>query len=129
MKIELKDLLDENEMLSHIFLECIPREKLQMIKDKYIGEKDWQEESVKLPVEMKIAGVSLNPKQFFDNWKDQMQKIISKEATKLLAKKMESGKILHFIDTMNTMQEVLEDMAREINWDAPNIFNDSVEKE
>jgi hypothetical protein len=65
-------------MLSHVFLECIPKEKLIEIKEKYIGkegeEKDWQTESVKIPVELEIGGVPVNPKAFFDSWKDQMQR-------------------------------------------------------
>ena len=47
MKIEVKTLMSENEMLSHLFLGCIPRDQLIIIKDKFIGDKDWQKESVK----------------------------------------------------------------------------------
>jgi len=65
MKIEVKDLMSDNEMLSHIFLGCIPTEKLMKIKDQYIGTKgneiDWRKKSVTIPVEMKIGGVSVNP--------------------------------------------------------------------
>ena len=62
MKIELKDLMDKNEMLSHIFLGCIPKDKLLKIKKYYIGEKNWKKESMKIPVEMTIGGFSINPK-------------------------------------------------------------------
>jgi hypothetical protein len=62
MNIELKVLMSENEMLSHIFLGCIPHDKLLKIKEKYVGETDWKEKSTTLPVELKIAGVSVNPK-------------------------------------------------------------------
>lgn len=48
MKIELRQLMDENEMLSHIFLGCIQEEKLIEIKEKFVGkegqEKDWEKE-------------------------------------------------------------------------------------
>lgn len=72
MKIEIKELMNDNEMLSHIFLGCIPRENLIEIKDKFIGSKNWQKESVKIPVEMKIGGVPVNPKEFFNTWRDQL---------------------------------------------------------
>ena len=39
MKIELKDLMSDSEMLSHIFLGCIPEDKLMKIKDLYTKEK------------------------------------------------------------------------------------------
>lgn len=48
MKIELRELMRDNNMLSHIFLDCIPREKLMEIKDKYVGETDWEKLSKKL---------------------------------------------------------------------------------
>lgn len=76
MQIEIKDLMDDNEMLSHIFLGCIKRDDLSKIKEEYIGDTDWQKNSVKLPVEMKIGGIDVNPKEFFDSWKDQMQSMI-----------------------------------------------------
>ena len=79
MEIEVRELMSDNEMLSHIFLGCIPREKLIEIKKQFIGEKDWQKESVKIPVEMKIGNVSVNPKDFFDSWKNQMQRIRTKQ--------------------------------------------------
>jgi hypothetical protein len=75
MEFEVKELMDGNEMLSHIFLGCIPRENLKVIKDELIGDKDWRKESVTIPVEMKIGGVSINPKSFFDNWKNKMSEI------------------------------------------------------
>ena len=76
MKIEVKQLMDDNEMFSHIFLMCIPQDKFIEIRDKFIGKKDWEQESVKIPVEMKIGGVDVNPKEFFDEWKRQMNGLI-----------------------------------------------------
>lgn len=69
MKIELRELMDEKEMLSHIFLGCIKKEDIAKIRDKYVGtgdsKIDWRTESLKIPVEMKIGGVSVSPKEFF----------------------------------------------------------------
>lgn len=62
MKIDVKELMDDNEMLSHIFLGCIPRDKLLLIKENYIEDIDWRKESVTIPVEMKIGNIDVNPK-------------------------------------------------------------------
>ncbi len=130
MKIELRELMNENEMLSHIFLGCIPREKLEQIRDKYIGRpdgesKDWQKESVKLPVEMKIGGVDVNPKEFFDSWKDQMQRIILEEAKNLVSKQLGSSKIRMLTDNIYRFEEVLKHWESEIDWDVENPFIES----
>ena len=116
--------MSENEMLSHIFLGCIPREQLMKIKDQYIGieggEKDWKKESVKIPVEMKIGGVSVNPKQFFDSWKDQMQELILEKAQKLVAEKLGSKKMREMQDKLYEYEQVLESWEKDINWEVKN---------
>lgn len=122
MKIEVRKLMDENEMLSHVFLGCIPSEKLTQIRDKFIGEKDWQEESVKIPVEMKIGGVSINPKEFFDSWKEQMQFLILERAQILVAEKLGSKKFRDMQNRISEFEEVVSGWEKEINWEVENPF-------
>ena len=112
--------MSDNEMLSHIFLGCIPREKLIEIKKQFIGEKDWQKESVKIPVEMKIGNVSVNPKDFFDSWKNQMQRIISDKAKELVAEKLGSEKMRKMQNQLSDYEQVLESWESEINWEVEN---------
>ena len=120
MKIEVKELMSDNEMLSHVFLGCIPIEKLLKIKEQYIGETDWKEESVKIPVEMKIGNTSVNPKQFFDSWKDQMQRMILDKAKELAAEKLGSEKMREMQSKLSEYEQVLESWESEINWDVEN---------
>lgn len=122
MEIEVRELMDNN-MLSHIFLGCIPREKLIEIKDNFVGEIDWQKESVKLPVEMKIAGVEVNPKDFFDQWKEQMQSMIKKEAIKLVAENG-SQKMLEIQSKLSNFEMILNEWEKDINWDVDNPLNE-----
>ena len=126
MKIEMKDLMSDSEMLSHIFLGCIPSEKLIEIRDKFVGAKgnevDWRTESVKLPVNLKIGGVSVNPKQFFDSWKDQMQRMILEKAQELVADKLGSAKMRVMQDKLNEYEQVLKGWEDDINWDVKNPF-------
>jgi len=124
MKIEVKQLMSDNEMLSHIFLGCIPREQLMKIKDQYIGKKgneiDWQKESVKIPVELKIGGVSVNPKQFFDSWRDQMQRMILDKAQELVTEKLGSKKMRDMQDKLYEYEQVLKSWEDDINWEVKN---------
>ncbi len=126
MEISVKDLMDDNEMLSHIFLGCIPRQELVEIKEKYIGvdgeEINWQEKSVTIPVTMTIGGVDVNPKEFFDEWKIQMKEIVSKEATKLISDKIGSGKMKDLQVKLQEYEQVLNSWEEDINWDVENPF-------
>ena len=132
MKIEVKELMNENEMLSHIFLECIPLEQIMGIKEKFIGmegnEKDWKKESVKIPVELKIGGVSVNPKKFFDSWKSQMQDLILEKAQELVAEKFGSKKMREMQDRLYDYERILESWEKEINWEVKNPLIDVPKK-
>jgi hypothetical protein len=120
MEIEVKDLMADNEMLSHIFLGCIDKSDLKEIKNKYIGTKDWRIESVKLPVEMSIGGVPVNPKKFFDTWRDQMKGLIEREAKKLFQEKAASKKMCELADMLGNYEEILRSWESDINWEAEN---------
>jgi hypothetical protein len=126
MNVEVKDLMSDNEMLSHIFLGCIPREQLMKIKDQYVGTKgneiDWKKESVTIPVEMKIGDVSVNPKQFFDSWKDQMERMILDKAKELVAEKLGSQKMRDMQQKLYCYEQILDSWEKEINWEVKNPF-------
>jgi len=124
MEIELRELMDDNEMLSHIFLGCIDRDKLIDIRDRYVGKEenavDWRAVSVKIPVEMKIGGVDVNPKEFFDSWKRQMCDIILKTAESLVAERLGSQKMRDMQRTLEEYEQVLKSWESEINWEVKN---------
>ena len=120
MEMEVKSLMDNNEMLSHIFLGCIPIEQLEQIRDTFVGETDWQKQSVKIPVELTIGGVSVNPKKFFDTWRNQMEEMVLKEATDLVAEKLGSKKMRDMQDRLYEYEQVLKSWEDDINWDVKN---------
>lgn len=132
MKIEVRDLVSESEMLSHIFFGCIEVKDLEKIREKYIGkrgsEKDWKKDSVKIPFEMKVGGVSVNPKAFFDSWKDQMQRMILEQAQELVAEKLGSQKMRDMQNKLYEYEKVLESWEKEINWEVKNPLVENNEK-
>ena len=46
---------------------------------------------------MKIGNISVNPKQFFDSWKDQMERMILDKAKELVAEKLGSQNNKNYI--------------------------------
>lgn len=120
MEIEIRELLDDNEMLSHVFLGCIPRDKIVILRDKYVKGSDWRKETVTMPVEMKIGGIDVNPKEFFKTWQVQMSRMIKEKATELVADKLGSSKMRDMIDRLNDYESVLKSWEKDINWDIEN---------
>lgn len=125
-EIDVRTLMSENEMLSHIFFECLTREQVVELKNKYVGTGesavDWRKTLVTIPFELKIGGIEVNPKAFFDNWVDQMERIVSEEATKLLAQKMGSEKIRELKEKLDNIENVFSSWEEEVNWDVKNPF-------
>jgi len=121
MEIEIRELMSDHEQMSHIFLGCIPIEQLREIKTKY--EKtggNWRKDNTTVPVEMTIGGISVNPKQFFDTWRNQMQSLISKEAQKLASEKIGSQQMRAMQDKLNEFEQILKSWEKDINWDVKN---------
>lgn len=71
-------------------------------------------------LQMKIGGVSVNPKEFFDNWKEQMQGIVLEKAQELVAEKLGSKKMREMQDRLYQYEQVLESWEKEINWEVKN---------
>ena len=120
MEIELRELMDRSEMLSHIFLGCIPAEDLLAIKEEFIGDKDFKKESATIPVEMKIGGVSVNPKKFFDSLKSQINRLVEEKAGELVNEKLGSEKMRAMQQKLYEYESILESWEKEINWDIDN---------
>jgi len=129
MKVQVRDLVDNKQMLSHIFFECLSKEELIKIKEKYIGPdetaKDWRSESVTIPVDLKIGGISVNPKAFFDQWQNQMEAMILKAAKELVAEQIGSNKLRALQSRFQQLELILESFEEDINWETINPFNEN----
>lgn len=116
MKFTIKQLVDDKEMLSHIFLECIPHEQLMQIKDR---AGDWEENKYAVEVKLNIGGFDVNPKKFFDKFYEQYKRICKEEADKMIKEKF-SGKLSNFQDKFYEMEQVVKSWEEEINWEVKN---------
>lgn len=72
---------------------------------------------------MKIAGVEVDPKNFFDQWKEQMQSMIKKEAIKLVSENG-SQKMLEIQSKLSNFEMILNEWEKDINWDVDNPLNE-----
>jgi len=133
MKIEVREILRGNDVLSRLFYSCLTIDQMQMIRNENWKDKDWKTESCTIPVEMKIAGVDINPKAFFDNWNSQMNRLIADKASQLVKENYEEK--IHISKTLSEMQNKISDYQQivdswesEINWTVPNPMIDNNKK-
>jgi hypothetical protein len=122
MKYSLyNDLLNENHILSHLFLNCLSKQELTKIADKNSGLTEEQIKNRKVEIEVFIDGISVNPKNFFNLFKEQYESHLKKLATKML-KDQVSGKLEDIVRKIQNLQEISDSLAEEINWDIENPF-------
>jgi len=123
MKFKLyKELLSENEMLSHVFLNSCPMHISEKIaegtKKMYdvdkLSNSEIQEQRV---VDMKlfIEGEEANLRNFFNELAHQFTSIVKKEATKMV-KEQTSNKIDELIYKLNNISEITDNISEDINW-------------
>ncbi len=119
MKYSIKELLDHNDIMCHVFLTTLADNKELLNKlaveknalpEKDQGKKDYS-------IELLIDGESLNPRKFFEKFSDQYQDMVKKAALELLRDKMNG-----FMEKVDSVNTILESWAEDVNWDIENPF-------
>lgn len=117
MKYTIKELLDNNEIMSHMFLGgSVPYEKLMEIKDKRGDDPD---QLFEVEIEMIVDGLSIDPREFFKIFIDQYDSQVEEVARRLLSEKL-SGAMSSMANKLNDMEQVVSDWESEINWEVEN---------
>jgi len=126
MKYQLKDLLDQTNILSHIFLNCVTTEALEKIAEEGVKlaeegktHKEIMERGVE--IELTVNGKSINPKKFFDLFNDQHTDCVKRQATELVKEQL-SEKFSEISDKLEEYKKVTEQWAEDINWNTENLL-------
>ena len=116
MEYTLEELLDRNEMMSHMFLSCMPHDELMQIKDK---QGDLSNDEFDINIEMKVDGFSVNPKEFFSKFEREFDRHVEGKAREIVREKL-SGAMDDLAGKINEMTSVVGEWETEINWDVKN---------
>lgn len=116
MKYKLhKELLNDNNILSHVFLETIGEFSAELAKENKVkfdaGAKD-----VDIEITLTIAGRRVNPGNFFNLLIDQYDRQVHDTATKIV-KEQTSEKLTDIYNQIDELATVVNGMTDEINWD------------
>lgn len=118
MKYNLrKDLLDHNNILSHLFLSSLPKEMVSEIAAQRNVMSSEQLAAQEIDIEVLINGVSVNPKAFFDKFSEQYEDMLKRHMMEL----WDNNKSNVF-SKLDEISEVLDAWSKDINWDVKNPF-------
>lgn len=121
MKFKLyKELLNGNEIMSHVFLNCVD-ESAQEIVNKNEGLTTEEIENRDVEIELKIDGKECDPRKFFTLFWEQYERQIRKEATKIV-KEQTSDKFKEIQSKLQDFEEICNNWVEDINWLVPNQF-------
>lgn len=121
MKFKLyQELLNESEIMSHVFLNCID-ESVNEIANKNKGLTKEQIENRYVEIELKIDGKECDPRKFFTLFWEQYEQQIRIEADKIV-KEQTSEKFQEIQSKLQDFELIYDEWRNEINWNVPNKF-------
>ncbi len=122
MKYSLyKELLDENNILSHVFMNCAV-DFLKDIASKNEGkEKEWIEKR-KIDIELKIDGHVCDPAKFFDVLYEQYSEKVKQKATELV-KEQTSEKFTEIVNKLHDLNNIVDSFSEDITWEMQDPFS------
>jgi len=115
------ELLDENNILSHVFLNTLSRMGLEKIAKENEGKEEKQIKKRKIEIELKIDGESCDPKKFFEILYSQYSEKVRETATEIV-KEQTSERLRSFSDKLNDFEMIMNEWANDINWNIDNPF-------
>lgn len=122
MKYSLyKDLLSEDHVLSHVFLNCVSKENLAKIADENIKMPEDKIRAREIEIEVKVNGASVNPKKFFELFTEQYADAVKREATKMVNEQL-SEKFSEISNKLDEYRNITDQWAEDINWRNGNIL-------
>jgi ribosomal protein L33 len=107
------ELVDHKELVSHMFLTCVPKEKLEAIA-KRVG--DWEKNKTSIKIDVIVDGEPIDTREFFNLFHEQAEKLVRTEAKELLAEQC-SDMLDHFQSRMQALGEIMVDLEKNFNWD------------
>ena len=115
-----KELLDQKEILSHVFFSCA-MEFIDDIAKENEGKTKEERSLRKIDIELKIHGHVVDPKKFFDRLYDRYESHIRDEASEIV--KEQTSKVFRDLsDKITSVEEIVDSWAEDINWDVENPF-------
>lgn len=131
MKFKLyKELLSESNILSHVFMECVPKKMLDKIADDTkkamdadtnLTTEEVQENRV-IEIKLFIEGEEVDLRKFFDTLWEQYETIVKKTATSMVQEQT-SDKLNEISDQIMQLRECADDLTKQINWEVENPFD------
>ena len=112
MKYKVKELLDNKNLISHLFLNCIDSETV----DSIVKTKDYNIESTEVDIKLLVNDKELNIDGFLQHLNDQYFNMVKKSADSLVRKTL-SNRAYEIGEMLSELENKLKHIENNIEWD------------
>lgn len=114
----IQELVSNNEIMSHLFLECVPSGTLKKIAE---DAGDWEKNKYSVKIQLLVEGKPIDTRPFFKLFYDQYSNMVEKKAKQILAERS----VEKLEEVMNKVQEfsqMIQYCIDDIDYKVENIF-------
>lgn len=112
MKYKVKELLDNKNFISHLFLCCIDSETV----DSIINTKDYNVESTEIDIKLLVNDRELNIDEFLQHLNNEYFNMVKKSADSLVKKQL-SNRAYEIGEVLTELETKLKHIESNIEWD------------
>ncbi len=112
MKYKVKELLDNKNLISHLFLNCIDSETV----DSIIKTKDYNVESTEIDIKLLVNDRELNIDGFLQHLNNEYFNMVKKSADSLVKKQL-SNRAYEIGEVLSELETKLKHIESNIEWD------------
>ncbi len=111
----IKDIVRSENILSSVFLNCLSKENLDKIALENHNLTEKEREAREIEIELKINGISVDPKKFFDLFADQHADMVKRRAKEMVEEQV-AEKFSEITDKLEEYRKLINTWAKNINW-------------
>ena len=111
MKYKIKDLLDNRNMVSHLFLDCIDKE----MAEKITSCEDYDINTTEVDIKLLINGKEISISNFLDHLEEDYFKMVKRSADNLVRESL-SNRVDEISCMLDSLKDKLVHIENNIEW-------------
>jgi Mg2+ and Co2+ transporter CorA len=112
MNYKVKDLLDNRNIVSHLFLDCIDKE----MADEITSAEDYDINTTEVDIRLVINGREINISNFLNHLEEDYFKLVKRTADNLVRESL-SNRVDEISGMLDSLKDKLEHIENNIEWD------------
>lgn len=119
MNYKIRDLLDNRNIVSHLFLDCIDKE----MADEITSAEDYDINTTEVDIRLVVNGKEINISNFLNHLEEDYFKLVKRSATNLVRESL-SNRVDEISGMLDSLKNKLINIEDNIKWNEKLIKNE-----